>query len=297
MRGRSPLGAAILAVGAGLFFLTDWTPHLLLHTHVPPGSSGGLKRFVQVGPGFYNAHVPFRIFHVLDIGTQMSLCELPNGKFVVLDTVELDDALKADIDMLTDSGRLIEAVVATHPFHTLAFPAFHRQYPAPQYFGTPRHLRRLPNIPWAGDVSEEAVHRRWEPHLAMLIPAGAEFDHPLPESSNHFSNLFVLHRASRTVHTDDTVLYLRHPGLLLRLFGLHDGTMMFHPSIRGPGLLPTPEAPRQFERWAEALLRDWDFDTLCSAHNACREGGAKAMLQRTLDDARPLLRRLEQARG
>lgn len=31
---------------------------------------------------------------------QMSLCELPNGKFVVLDTVELDDALKADIDML-----------------------------------------------------------------------------------------------------------------------------------------------------------------------------------------------------
>lgn len=59
----------------------------------------------------------------------MSLIKLASGKFLVIDTVPLEDDQKAALDQLTDNGALIEAVVATHPFHTLAFPAFYKAYP------------------------------------------------------------------------------------------------------------------------------------------------------------------------
>ena len=48
---------------------------------------------------------------------------------------------KAELDILTDKGRLIEAVVATHPFHTLAFPDFYAQYPAARLLAPAARLR------------------------------------------------------------------------------------------------------------------------------------------------------------
>lgn len=42
-----------------------------------------------------------------------------------------------------------------------------------------------------------------ESEVSMRVPAGAEFE--APEDGNHFSAVFVLHKASRTIHIDDTV--------------------------------------------------------------------------------------------
>jgi hypothetical protein len=93
--------------------------------------------------------------------------------------------LREDIDRLTRGGALIEAVLATHPFHAHGFEPFYAVYggsglgiraeqtkPARRssftsavldtavvrqntshikYYGTPRHIRKLPHIPWVGD--------------------------------------------------------------------------------------------------------------------------------------------------
>lgn len=59
----------------------------------------------------------------------MSVIKLASGKFLIIDTVPLEEEHKAALDALTENGALIEAVVATHPFHTLAFPAFYKAYP------------------------------------------------------------------------------------------------------------------------------------------------------------------------
>ena len=48
------------------------------------------------------------------------------------------------------------------------------------------------------------------------VPAGAEFAEPRPPHRNHFSNVFVLHRASRTVHNDDCVIAISPGGIGLR---------------------------------------------------------------------------------
>ena len=102
----------------------------------------------------------------------MSIARLSNGKYLIIDTIPLTDQIKSEIDELTENGNKIEAVLATHPFHTLAFPAFHNAYPNVPYYGTPRHIRKLQNISWAGDLNECSIRDKWKPEVEMRIPAG-----------------------------------------------------------------------------------------------------------------------------
>jgi hypothetical protein len=127
----------------------------------------------QIGPGFWNVRSRFRVLaKLIDIETQMSFIELSNGNFLIIDTVELTDHLRQEINHLTDNGNKIEAVIGTHPFHTLSFPTFYESYPNAAYYGTPRHLRRLTQIPWIGSLDDCSVRKKWEPDVELRIPAG-----------------------------------------------------------------------------------------------------------------------------
>jgi hypothetical protein len=257
-------------------------------------SEKGEKRIKHIGHGFYNIRSGFKSLKgLINIGTHMSLIRLDNGTFIALDTVELDDELKAEIDELTNNGQNITACIATHPFHTLAFHGFYTAYPNIQYIGTPRHIRNLKSIPWAGDISQEEVRARWNPEVEMRIPAGAEFIAPHPEAINHFSSVWVYHRASKTVHIDDTVCYFENPGLLLKAVGKKHDHMEFHMSMSGPGLRPAPDSPKIFKNWVLDILKDWDFDNMCTAHTGNKIGGAKEALRNTLEKAEHTFQRLE----
>jgi hypothetical protein len=112
-----------------------------------------LEHFVEIGTGFYNYKTAFNVgvCITINIGTQISLLRLKStGKFLVLDTCALSTAAKREFDLLTDNGSLVEAVIATHPFHTTYFESFYKLYPTPDYYGTPRHLRNIKSIPWKG---------------------------------------------------------------------------------------------------------------------------------------------------
>ncbi|EKX31589.1 hypothetical protein GUITHDRAFT_82993 [Guillardia theta CCMP2712] len=258
------------------------------------GGGGGrrdLKRLIEVAPGFYNVRGKFTLLGgLLNLGTHMSLCLLQSGKYLVIDTIKLDDEIRHEICSITDNGKLIEAVIATHPYHTLAFRDFFAAFPHAPYYGTPRHLDVIKDIPWKGEIM--ANKSRWEPEIEMRIPDGSEFVLPLPPKTNHFSNVFVLHKASKTIHNDDCVLVWNNPPLLLKIFGFRDGDMSFHPSIKGPGLYPTCQAPSAFREWVKRLLVEWDFDNICTAHNGNCIGGAKEKLRATLERAEPLLEKL-----
>lgn len=127
----------------------------------------------QIGPGFWNVRASFKLFKIVDIGTHMSVIQLRNGNFLVIDTVEMNDQLKTELDQLTNNGTKIEAVVGVHPFHTLAFPGFYKLYPDAKYYGTPRHLRKLKDIKWTGELDncKESLSK-WEPEVELRIPAG-----------------------------------------------------------------------------------------------------------------------------
>lgn len=228
----------------------------------------------------------------IDIGTHMSLARLSNGNFLIIDAIELSPQIKSEINQLTENGSKIEAVLATHPFHTTAFPEFYKAFPNPNYYGTPRHLRVLNNIPWKGNLNDSNCRDRWSPEVQMRIPEGAEFVAPLPESRNHFSTVFVFHQLSRTLHIDDTVIYIEKSRFPFSFFGYKSGSMSFHPTLKDIGLLPTSNAPFQFRDWMRTLIRDWDFDNICTAHMGNKLGGAKEQLTQTLNDVEPLLEKI-----
>ncbi|KAJ3048729.1 hypothetical protein HDU99_009086, partial [Rhizoclosmatium hyalinum] len=159
---------------------------------------GGSKEALLAGlekakPGLIDVAVknggPFHFLGLIDVGTHMTFLKLSSGKFLTLSTVDLDPEAKAEVDTLTQNGSLIEAVVATNPFHTLAFEAFYAAYGKGKdvkFYGTPRHLRKYPGIPWAGSVEDEKILKLWEKDVDLRIPAGCEFNNPQPESYNHF---------------------------------------------------------------------------------------------------------------
>ena len=74
------------------------------------------NHLIEVGPGFYNIRSSFKLLcGLIDLGTHMSVAKLANGKYLVIDTVNLTTEQKAEFDTLTDNGNLIQAVLATHP--------------------------------------------------------------------------------------------------------------------------------------------------------------------------------------
>jgi len=70
--------------------------------------------------------------------------------------------------------------------------------------------------------------------------------------------------------------------------------MSFHPSIKGPGLLPHPDSPFVFRDWVKKVIEDWDFDNIVAAHVGMKIGGAKAQLKETLEAAEPLFQKLHE---
>ena len=218
--------------------------HMQLQTQ-PRAKAPQFERLMEIGDGFWNIRGRFKVLAgMLNLGTHMSVCRRANGRFVIVDTIDLTPDVLAELNILTHAGELIDAVIATHPYHTLAFRDFYAHFSGIPYFGTPRHLRTIPDIPWAGEVM--ANKALFEPDLDLRIPAGSEYVNPLPERTNHLSNVFVMHHSSKTVHNDDCVIVWERPPLLIRMMGYKDADMHFHPSLKGPGLFPTCEAPKAF---------------------------------------------------
>eukprot|EP01034_Spumella_vulgaris_P025496 gene25496-31964_t len=175
------------------------------------------------------------------------------------------------------------------------FAPFFKHYPNAKYYGTPRHIRNLKTIPWAGDVNDEEIRNKWESEgVSIRIPDGADFVNP--DENNHFDSAFLFHRASRSIHVDDTLMFYSKPGFVLRCAGFHDGLLDFHPSTLKEGFLPSSEAPLQFEAWVERLLNDWDFDNIVAAHTGNKIGGAKEQLRETLARYKPKFAKLSEDR-
>jgi len=238
------------------------------------------KRINQVGTNFYHA-TDSLVLNEIDIGVQMNFIRLNSGRFLILDTLNLNSSFVDEINMLTQNGTLIEAVLGTHPFHTLFFPGFYKHYPRAKYYGTPRHLRVIPGIPWAGSLWDCNNRVLW-PEIRMRIPRGAEFVAPQPESTNHFSGIHVFHPASGILHVDDTINVLFD-------------ALLFHPTLVTDGLYHIPEAPTAFGNFVQNLINDWNFNIICVAHKAtpfCNTN-ARSALQTTLDISQAILLSLE----
>ena len=222
-------------------------------------------KILQIGDDFWNIRGSFKIAGLIDIGTQASLIRRSNGKFVFLDSYTLKGAAKREIDQLTNDGEAVEAVLNLHPFHTIHVPWMFENYPHARHYGTARHLSRFSDLDWQKLRTEDPdLHKKFGKDFDFSVPRGVDF---ISDDENvHFSSVLALHRASQTIHVDDTLMYIRLP-FLMRWFGLTDA-MSFHPTL-SKVLEKRPGAAADFTQWAEDLADKWqDAENFCAAHTA-----------------------------
>lgn len=223
------------------------------------------ERVIQVADDFWNIRGSFKVAGVVDIGTQASVLRRANGKFLMLDSYTLSGDVAREVDELTGGADNVEAVLNLHPFHTIHVRATHDRYPNAKHYGTARHIDRYADLKWQAERTEDAaLHELFADDLDFTVPRGVDFI-----SSNehlHFSSVMALHRASKTIHVDDTVMYVKLPGLL-RFFGLSD-SMSFHPTL-AKVLERRQGAVNDFRQWAGELIDQWgSAENLCAAHTA-----------------------------
>lgn len=218
---------------------------------------------IRVADNFWNIRGSFKTAGVLEVGTQASLAKRANGKFVLLDAYTLDDSVAREVRGLTNGGADVEAILNLHPFHTIHVRRMHEQFPDAKLYGTARHLSRFPELPWQPELTESAeLHAMFGEDFDFSVPRGVDF---ISENENiHFSSVLAFHRASKTIHVDDTFIYLRLPKLV-RIFGPAD-LMMFHPTLT-KALERRAGASADFRQWAEGLAEGWrSAQNLCAAH-------------------------------
>ena len=227
-------------------------------------------KILKISDDFWNIRGSFRIAGVIDIGTQASLVRLESGKFVFLDSYTLDKAVLAEVDQATRNGKDLAAVLNLHPFHTVHVAWMHERFPKARHYGTARHLSRFPDLKWqAGLIEDPATQAKFAADLQFSVPRGVDFISA--DENLHFSSVLAFHRASRSIHVDDTFMYIKLP-VLMRFFGLTD-SFSFHLTLARV-LEKRAGAAGDFRQWATELAGNWrDAENLCAAHTTALLSG------------------------
>ena len=218
----------------------------------------------HLAENFWNIRGDFKIAHMINIGTHMSLVRKPDGRFILIDAYEPDELDRAKLMILKDNGALIDAVLNVHPFHTVHCKFIHETLPQARFIGTRRHHEQKPQLDWdPAPIEDVATQQQFSDLLDFSIPAGLEFV-PVDESV-HASSVLVRHRQSGIVHVDDTLMYLVPQSLIKRV--VPEPKLRFHPKL-ADALQKRAGAADDFLRWAIDTTRDWaDTRIICAAHN------------------------------
>lgn len=134
----------------------------------------------------------------------MSLIRKASGKFLLLDCYEPDEGDHAEIMALINNGSEIEALLNVHPFHAVHCDFVERLVPHARIIGTRGHHDHLPHLRWDPALIEDpASQQQFSDTLEFSIPSGVGFISDDPDV--HVGSVVARHRASRIVHSDDTL--------------------------------------------------------------------------------------------
>lgn len=211
---------------------------------------------VDVADGFWNIRGSFKIAKVINIGTQASLVRLNSGRFVLLDSYALEGPIADRVMALTEGGEKLDAIINLHPFHTVFVKRVAAMFPNAKLYGTSRHHEKAPDLGWQPELTEtEAFAALFADDFDFMVPRGVHF---VPDDpSLHFASVLAFHRASHTLHVDDTLNWIPVP---------FASGLAFHPTL-GKVLEDRADAAADFRTWAgELAQRCENVLHVCTAH-------------------------------
>jgi len=222
------------------------------------------EQILNISDDFWNIRGNFKIGGILNIGTHASIVRCANGKFVMLDAYTLHGKLKNQVDALTNNGADLEAIINLHPFHTIHVAKVHELYPHAKLYGTQRHHQKISELPWQSQLTESNEFAAlFADDFEFSVPAGVDF---ISSNENlHFSSVLAYHKASKTIHADDTLMYLKFPSII---GVLKKPEVSFHMTLPQT-LKKRAGAAQDFRHWATQLIKQWgDAENLCAAHSS-----------------------------
>ncbi|PIE17319.1 MAG: hypothetical protein CSA66_06130 [Proteobacteria bacterium] len=211
---------------------------------------------VQIADGFWNIRGAFRVFGLLNIGTQSSLVRLAGGRYALLDSYTLKGDPRDEVMARTDGGDALDAIINLHPFHTVHVKAVAAMFPNAKLYGTSRHHAVAPDLRWEPERTETAAFAAlFADDLDLTVPKGVDF---VPSNENlHFASVLAIHKATETLHVDDTLNWIPIPFVK---------GLAFHPTLNKV-LERRPGAAADFRAWAEAFAdRCETVRHVCTAH-------------------------------
>ena len=184
---------------------------------------------------FWNIRGVHRIGGLFDIRTQISLGQRSDGGILGVYGCGLDES--------------------------------HRLYPDASLYGTARHHKLAPSLPWSPVPVED-----WKDDhplgdlFDLSVPDGVEF--VSADERVHVASVLVRHRQTRIVHVDDTFNVIAAPGVLRDVFPV--SSLRMHPML-GRALKKEAGSANAYAAWATALAAGWaDTRIVCAAHSAVR---------------------------
>lgn len=214
-----------------------------------------MSSIIEISDDFWNLRGSFKV-GPLDIGTQASLVRLASGRFVMLDAYTLEGEVAERVLERTEGGKAVEAVFHLHPFHTIHVKRHAAMFPEAKQYGTRRHKDKAPELNWEKEETDQpAFSERYADDFAFSVPRGVDFISDDPKL--HFSSVLAFHRASRTLHVDDTLVWNPLPLI---------GGLRFHPTL-AKVLEKHAQAVPDFRAWAQELITlCGSVDHICVAH-------------------------------
>lgn len=119
-----------------------------------------------------------------------------------------------------------------------------------------RHHRKAPDLDWEPELTESPEpHALFADDFAFSVPRGVDF---VPSNENlHFASVLALHKNSRVLHVDDTLMYSKLPLM---------GGLSMHPTL-AKVLQQRPGAAADFGAWGDELVQlARQADHLVTAH-------------------------------
>jgi hypothetical protein len=222
----------------------------------------------DLGQGFWTIRGDLKIGGVLNVGTQAALVRLSDGGFAMLDSYPLQGNIRDRVMQLTDQGQAVRAVLNLHPFHTLYCAKAAADFPNAKLYGSRRHREKHPDLNWQPELVEsQEVAAMFSNDLSFSMPAG--IDYISSNESVHAGSLLAWHKASRTLHVDDTFNLMPVPRFLRKFFP--KPRVFLHPTL-AKSLQNTAGSAQEFNSWIQLTAKEsHNLRYLCAAHSGLRE--------------------------
>jgi hypothetical protein len=201
-------------------------------------------------------------FYGLEVGTRMTVLRLADGSLLLHSPVELDAALRRELDAI---GR-VRFAVAPNRVHHLYAGRVSEAYPEARLWVAPGLERKRPDLVFEGMLGDEAP-AEWKQQVDQVFFRGRPYE----------NEVVFCHRASRTLILCDLAFNFGPRAaaptrLLMRLLRSYG---RFGPSKLDPLLIRDRRAARQS---LERIL-GWDFDRVVVAHGDVLERGGREALR------------------